>query len=131
MVVYGRARAMTSEYCVLQVAGKCIHDCARCTLRQKNLSLRDKDGNLMPVRTDLQGRSRIYAAKPLDATPQVGELIAAGVTRFMVDATLLSPEEASAAVCRAVAAVAAVQAGRKPAPRETGSTSGHLFQPIA
>ena len=131
MVVYGRARAMTSEHCVLQVAGKCIHDCARCTLRQKNLSLRDKDGNLMPVRTDLQGRSRIYAAKPLDATPQVGELIAAGVTRFMVDATLLSPEEASAAVRRAVAAVAAVQAGRKPAPRETGSTSGHLFQPIA
>ena len=46
-------------------------------------------------------------------------------------ATLLSPEEASAAVRRAVAAVAAVQAGRKPAPRETGSTSGHLFQPIA
>lgn len=131
LVVYGRPRAMTSEHCVLQVAGRCVHDCARCALRRQKLSLRDKDGNLMPVRTDLQGRSRIYAAKPLDATPQVGELLEAGMTRLMVDATLLSEEEAAAAVRRVVAALEAVRSGRRPAPREAGATSGHLFQPIA
>lgn len=130
LVVYGRTRAMTSEHCVLQVAGCCIDDCARCKLRQQALSLRDKDGALLPVRTDLQGRSRIYASRALDATPQVGELVAAGVSRLMVDATLLSPADAAAAVSRVVAALEAVAAGKKPAPREQGTTSGHLFAPI-
>ena len=131
LVVYGRARAMTSEHCVLQVSGRCVGDCARCELRAKRLYLRDKDGALMPVQTDAQGRSRIYAAKVLDATPQVGELVEAGITRLMVDATLLTPEEASAAVRRVVAALEAVRSGRKPAPREENATSGHLFSPIA
>lgn len=131
MVVYGRARAMTSEHCVLQVADRCIHDCARCKLRTRKLALYDKDGALLPVRTDLQGRSRIYAAQPLDATPQVGELMAAGVRRLMVDATLLSPDEAVAAVRRVAAAVEAVRSGKQPAPREEGSTTGHLFHGIA
>ncbi len=131
LIVYGRARAMTSEHCVLQVAGRCIHNCAACTLRRQELSLKDKDGNLMPVRTDLQGRSRIYAARPLDATPQTAELLEAGVRRLMVDATLLTPEEAASAVRRCVAAVEAVGQGRKPAAREDGANSGHLFQPIA
>ena len=131
LVVYGRARAMTSEHCVLQVAGRCIHDCARCELRKRRLSLRDKDGALLPVRTDLQGRSRIYAAQPLDATPQVGKLMAAGVRRLMVDATLLSEDETAAAVQRVRAAVEAVRAGGQPTPREEGSTTGHLFHGIA
>ena len=130
LVVYGRERAMTSEHCVLQVAGKCVHDCARCHVRTRDLALRDKDGNLLPVRTDLQGRSRIYAAHPLDATPQVGELVEAGVTRLMVDATLLASNEAARAVTRAARALAAVRDGRKPEPREAGATSGHLFSPI-
>ena len=130
LVVYGRARAMTSEHCVLQVSGRCVNDCSRCPLRKQDLYLRDKDGALMPVRTDLQGRSRIYASRPLDATPQVGELLSAGVTRLMVDATLLSPQQATSAVRRLVHAIESVQAGKKPEPREAGATSGHLFAAI-
>lgn len=124
LVVYGRTRAMTCEHCVLQVADRCVGDCARCALRRRALSLRDKDGSLLPVRTDLTGRSRIYAARPLDATPQVGALVAAGVARLMVDATLLTPEEAAHGVRRVREAL------RGELARERGATSGHLFSPI-
>lgn len=131
IAVYGRARVMTSEHCVLQVADRCCGDCASCRLRLRKLSLCDKEGRLWPVRTDLQGRSRIYAPWPLDATPQVGELIASGVTRLLVDATLLGPEEAAAAVRRVREAIEAVRAGRRPAPRKPDASSGHLFAPIS
>lgn len=127
LVVSGRPRAMTSEHCVLQTADACIHDCARCALRPRRLSLRDRDGSLLPVRTDLEGRSRIYDAHPLDATPQIPALLSAGVTRFAVDATLLSAGEAAAAVARAVRALDAARDGRQPSPRLAGATSGHLF----
>ncbi len=127
LVVSGRPRVMTSEHCVLKVADACVHDCARCGLRRRRLSLRDRDGRLLPVRTDLHARSRIYDAVPLDLTPQVGELMSAGVSRLAVDATLLDVSEASAAVERLVRAIAAVAAGRKPAERERHASSGHLF----
>lgn len=131
LVVSGRTRAMTSEHCVLQAANRCIHDCARCKLRQQKNSLRDQDGSLLPVRTDLQGRSRIYSAHPLDATPQATELLAAGVSRLMADCTLLDADEAAFAVQRVVRAVEAVRQGRHPAARAQGSVSGHLFAGIA
>lgn len=130
LVVSGRACAMTSEHCVLQAAGRCIHDCPNCELRRRRLSLRDIDGNLLPVRTDVHGRSRIWAAHPLDATPQADALVAAGVTRLMANATLLSPEECTFAVERVVRALAAVAEGKRPAPRVQGATSGHLFTGI-
>ncbi|MGI6754959.1 MAG: DUF3656 domain-containing U32 family peptidase [Atopobiaceae bacterium] len=130
LVVLGRTRAMTSEHCVLQAAGRCIHDCARCTLRQQRISLKDQDGLLLPVRTDIHGRSRIYAAHPLDATPQIDILIAAGVTRFAADATLLNPQEAAQYTERILRAIKAARSGRKPAGRMQGATSGHLFSAI-
>ncbi len=128
--VLGRERVMTSEHCVLQALGRCRHDCARCPERARALSLRDIDGNLLPVRTDVNGRSRIWCARPLDATPQIPELVAAGVTRLLVDAQLMDAAEAGAAVTRVVRALEAVREGRRPAPRMKGATSGHLFSPI-
>lgn len=130
LVVLGRPRAMTTEHCVLQAANRCIHDCAQCQLRTRRLSLRDVDGNLLPVRTDLEGRSHIWAAHPLDATPQAAELLSAGVTRLMADATLLSPDECARAVARVRRAIDAVVQGRRPAARMEGATSGHLFSGI-
>ena len=55
---------MTSEHCILQVANGCIHDCANCRLRARKLSLKNIDGKVMPVRTDIHGRSRLYDATP-------------------------------------------------------------------
>ena len=128
--VLGRERVMTSEHCVLQALGRCRHDCARCPERARTLSLRDIDGNLLPVRTDVNGRSRIWCARPLDATPQVGELVEAGVTRLLVDGQLMTAPEVGEAVTRVVRALEAVRDGRRPAPRMKGATSGHLFSPI-
>ena len=128
--VFGRERVMTSEHCVLQALGRCVHDCRRCELRRRRLSLRDIDGRELPVRTDVNGRSRIWSAHQLDATPQTAELLAAGVSRFLVDATLLGPQETRFGVERAVRAVEAVRAGWRPAPRVNGATSGHLFSGI-
>ena len=130
LVVYGRARTMTSEHCVLQAADRCAHDCASCALRRRDLRLRNIDGQLMPVRTDVHGRSRIYDARPTDAMPQVPELIRAGVSRLMVDGTLLAPSEVARQVSRVAAALRAFEAGGRPSPREEGSYPGHLFSPI-
>lgn len=128
--VLGRARVMTSEHCVLQVADQCIHDCARCKLRNREPLLQNEAGLRFPVRTDLQGRSRIYAAELTDITPEIAQLMEAGVTRFAADCTLLSTKDAAAAVRRVVQAVAAVHAGRTPAVRLEGAGTGHLFAPI-
>ncbi len=127
LMVLGRERAMTSEHCVLQVTGKCVHDCARCPQRRARFSLKDIDGKLLPVRTDVNGRSRIWSAYPLDATPQAGELIAAGVTRLLADCTLLDERQTRFSVERVRRAIDAVRAGKKPAARMQGATSGHLF----
>ena len=130
LMVLGRVRAMTSEHCVLQVADRCIHDCERCALRKRDLRLRNDAGEQFPVRTDARGRSRIYASRVLDATPQVPELLEAGVTRLGADCTLLAPDEVAQAIGRIVRAVEAARSGRRPESRLAGGTSGHLLQPI-
>ena len=131
ITVFGRPRVMTSEHCILQVANGCIHDCANCRLRARKLSLKNIDGKVMPVRTDIHGRSRLYDAYPIDLTPQVPQLLDAGVRRLMVDGTLLEADEIGRAVARVRRAVEAAQAGRKPAARLRGATSGCMFVGIS
>ena len=131
ITVFGRPRVMTSEHCILQVANGCIHDCANCRLRARKLSLKNIDGKVMPVRTDIHGRSRLYDAYPIDLTPQVPQLLDAGVRRLMVDGTLLEVDEVGRAVARVRRAVEAAQAGRKPAARLRGATSGCMFVGIS
>lgn len=128
--VFGHERTMTTEHCVLQVAGECTHRCDTCRLRAKRLSLRDVDGNLLPVRTDRNARSRIFAAYPFDATPHVGEMLQAGITRFLVDGQLMDEQAVTMAVRRVASALMAVREGRRPAPRAKGAVSGHLFNGI-
>ncbi len=130
VVAYGRARAMTTEHCVLQVAGRCVHDCARCEIRREDVLLEDDKGKRYPVRTDLHGRSRVYAAQPLDAAPELEELVAGGISRFLVDGSLLEPQEVSRAVERLREALDAAREGRPAPERLPGHTAGHLHRPI-
>lgn len=127
IAVYGRPRVMTSEHCILQVADACIHDCARCGLRRRDLRLRNIDGKEFPVRTDIHGRSHLYGAEATDITPQIPQLLNAGVSRFMVDGTLLDASGLKKAVTRTRAAVEAARNGNRPAPRSSGTTTGCLF----
>lgn len=132
LVVYGRTRVMTSEHCVLQAVSRCIHDCARCKLRaqaeSKGIYLKNKDGKLLPVRTSIHGRSHIYTAEVLDLIPELAKLTQAKhLTRLAIDATLLTPEQAVHEVKRLKAAF---QGAVPQAQRVSGTTSGHLFEPI-
>ena len=130
LTVLGAPRVMTSEHCILQVAGACIHDCGRCRLRTRNFKLKNIDGRMLPVRTGLNGRSHLYDGVTLDATPQIPALLAAGVTRFLVDGTLVDNDELLRRVTRAKRALDAALAGRTPDKRLTGSSSGCLFQGV-
>ncbi len=130
IVVSGHLRTMTTEHCILQSMGDCAQSCRTCTRRRMRLTLRDEFDRPSYVTSDELGRSRLWQVSPLDATPQIPELLVFGVERFMVDAQLLAPEEAGRAVARAVRALEAARAGRAPAPREHGANSGHLFERI-
>ena len=130
LTVLGAPRVMTSEHCILQVAGACIHDCGRCRLRTRDFKLKNIDGRMLPVRTGLNGRSHLYDGVTLDATPQIPALLAAGVTRFLVDGTLVDNDELLRRVTRAKRALDAALAGRAPDKRLAGSSSGCLFQGV-
>ena len=130
LVVYGHLRTMTTEHCLLQSMGDCARRCASCRRRRMRVTVRDEFDRPSLVTSDELGRSRLWQADPLDATPQIPELLSYGVTRFMVDAQLLSVEQTARAVARATRALEASLAGRQPAPREPGANSGHLFERI-
>ena len=127
IAVYGRPRVMTSEHCILQVADCCIHDCRRCSLRRRDLSLRNIDGKVFPVRTDVHGRSHLYDSSPLDITPQIPQLIDAGVSSFMTDGTIMGTDELRRAITHARRALDAALARRKPGKRLPGTSTGCLF----
>ncbi len=130
MVVSGYLRTMTTEHCLLQSMGPCGEHCESCQRRRGRYTLRDEFDRPSLVTSDVLGRSRLWWPSPLDLTPQIPELSRAGITRFMVDAQLLNADQTAKAVRRAVRALEDAHAGRVPAPRESGATSGHLFERI-
>jgi len=130
LMVLGAPRVMTSEHCILQVAGACIHDCANCRLRARDFKLKNIDGRMLPVRTGLNGRSHLYDGVQLDATPQIPQLLRAGVTRFLVDGTLMNIDMLSRSVARTNRALEAARSGRTPDKRFPGTSSGCLFQGV-
>lgn len=130
LMVLGAPRVMTSEHCILQVAGACIHDCANCRLRARDFKLKNIDGRMLPVRTGLNGRSHLYDGVQLDATPQIPQLLRAGVTRFLVDGTLMNVDMLSRSVARTNRALEAARSGRTPDKRLPGTSSGCLFQGV-
>ena len=130
LMVLGVPRVMTSEHCILQVAGACIHDCANCRLRVRDFKLKNIDGRMLPVRTGLNGRSHLYDGVQLDATPQIPQLLRAGVTRFLVDGTLMNIDMLSRSIARTNRALEAARSGRTPDKRLPGTSSGCLFQGV-
>lgn len=130
LMVLGVPRVMTSEHCILQVAGACIHDCANCRLCARDFKLMNIDGRMLPVRTGLNGRSHLYDGVQLDATPQIPQLLRAGVTRFLVDGTLMNIDMLSRSVARTNRALEAARSGRTPDKRLPGTSSGCLFQGV-
>lgn len=130
IVVAGHVRAMTTEHCVLQSMGGCAGRCASCGRRRMAISVRDEFGRSSLVTSDCHGRSRLWQSESLDLTPQVPELLACGVSRFMVDGRLMAPAQLVGQVSRAARALEAAREGRTPERRVPGAVSGHLFERI-
>ena len=81
--------------------------------------------------TDQLGRSRLFNSVELDVAHALPEIIQAGVTWLMVDATLMNVDETTQAVTRVVKARNVAHAHGDSLPKKEGATSGHLFRGVA
>ncbi len=128
--VAGALRTMTTEHCVLQAAEACTGACARCDVRAANPTLENIDGRFLPVRQGVDGRSRIFWDTPLDLVPRLSEVLGAGVSRLLVDASVMGADEAAGAIERVRGALGALRGGHA-APRSVERASlGHFLEPV-
>lgn len=131
LFVSGATELMVTEHCMLMSQGPCNRDCSVCPRRKSPHYLKDRKGYEMPVVTDCTGRSHLYNAVPLDILHVAPDLIAAGVSSFMVDATMMNVEETTKATARAVRARDIALKSGNAVGKTSDTTSGHLFRGIS
>lgn len=131
-LVYGRLELMVSEHCILQAAGECAQNCARCVRRMSLWWLRDQKGYEFPVMTDPSGRSHVFNSVTLDLSRALGEVIDAGVAAVRLDMSTETPSEAARVTSAMAEAVRTVAAGGAPPalPIVDPATSGHFFRGV-
>ena len=129
-VVAGRVQCMVMRHCMLNPLGPCAHNCADCARRTSQYYLRDNEDHLLPIETDIHGRSRIFDSRPVDVTPQMAELMAGGVGSVIVDAAYMSKAELDQNLNRVRAAIAAVGAGRRPELKLPRARTGLIFESV-
>ena len=92
--------------------------------------LTSETGARYALRVDLEGRTHIYASRPFDATAHMPELIKAGMHLFMVDSTLLTPDETTFYIRRVKQAIHAYTSHAPALSRLQGHTTSRLFDEI-
>ena len=130
VTIIGRQELMVTEHCMLMSQGPCDENCNECPRRKSPHFLHDRKGFEFPVVTDALGRSHIYNSVELDIANAVPELIAAGVTQFMVDTTMMNTEETAHAIGRAVRALEIGRRDGNAVAKVNGATSGHLYRAV-
>lgn len=131
LVVAGSQELMTTEHCFLMSQGPCSQDCFACQRRKSPHYLKDRKGYEFPLITDCCGRSHLYNAVEFEVAHAVPDLIRAGVSALMVDATMMNVAETKKAVERTIRARdIALKSGDKVSKKE-GATTGHLFRGIS
>lgn len=125
--IMGAQELMVTEHCELMSIGDCAQKCIDCKRRQTRHYLKDRMGYEFPVVTDCLGRSHIYNSVSLDICHAFTELIDAGVSKFMIDTSLMTSEEAAQNLGRAKSVLNAVLAGKK-IDKPKNTTTGHLFR---
>jgi putative protease len=132
VLVGGRTELMVAEHCVLQAAGPCSHDCARCGRRDGGWTLLDRKGYSMPVLTDAEGRAHIYNAVPLDLSRSIAELLDTSVAALRLDMESSSADEAAATTkeWRKRLDRAAAGAQLPFTPVVEPSTTGHFYRGV-
>ncbi|MCE5202961.1 MAG: DUF3656 domain-containing protein [Actinomycetia bacterium] len=131
-LVAGRLELMIAEHCILQAAGDCSHQCAKCTRRTRRWTLKDAKGYEFPVLTDPSGRAHLYNAVPLDLVRSLDQVLDTGVSAVRVEITVESAEETHRIVSGVASALARVHAGGLPpaGPVIQPSTTGHFFRSV-
>ncbi len=130
LTVAGAQELMVCEHCLLMSQGPCDQQCATCPRRKSPHFLEDRKGFAFPVATDAFGRSHLYNSVLLDIVPAIPDLIAAGVTAFLVDATLMNTDETAQAVERVARAVKVAQRDGNTLAKLPDTTSGHLYRGV-
>ena len=131
LTVIGYQELMVTEHCLLMSQGPCNEKCDVCPRRGVAHVLRDRKGYEFPVSTDALGRGHLYNGVLLDVAHTIPELLAAGVTAFMVDTTLMTMEDAGSAVARVVKARELALRDGSSVPKTAGATTGHLFRGVS
>ncbi|WP_251197587.1 U32 family peptidase [Anaerotardibacter muris] len=131
LTIIGQTELMVTEHCLLMSQGPCNEDCEHCARRKSPHFLKDRKGYELPVVTDAFGRSHLYNAVEFDVAHAAPDLIAAGISAFMVDTTLMNVEQVTKKVARAVRARdIALKSGDRVS-RADGTTTGHLFRGVS
>lgn len=131
LTVVGSQELMTTEHCLLMSQGPCDQQCSTCPRRKSPHFLKDRKGFEFPVMTDAFGRSHLYNSVQLDVVPAIPDLLAAGVSAFMVDTTLMNGEEAAQATGRVVRALKVAQLDGNTLAKMPDTTSGHLYRGVS
>ena len=130
-LLIGAQELMVTEHCMLMSQGPCDENCAECPRRKSPHVLKDRKGYEFPVVTDAMGRSHLYNAVELDIASSMPELLAAGISSYMVDATLMNAEETAHAVGRAIRALHVAQNDGNAIAKMPNTTSGHLYRGVS
>lgn len=130
LCVSGAQEMMVTEHCLLMSEGACNEQCPQCERRSRAHALHDRKGYNFPVITDMFGRSHLYNGVALDAVPSIPDLLDIGIDAFMVDTTLLSPEESTRAVARVQKALDCAGSSHISLEKLVGTTTGHLFRGV-
>lgn len=131
VLLIGAQELMVTEHCMLMSQGPCNEDCSVCPRRKSPHYLKDRKGFEFPVITDAMGRSHLYNSVELDVAPALPDLMAAGISAFMVDATLMNAEETAHAVGRAIRALHVAQNDGNSIAKMPNTTSGHLYRGVS
>ena len=131
VLLIGAQELMVTEHCMLMSQGPCDENCAVCPRRKSPHVLKDRKGYEFPVVTDAMGRSHLYNAVELDIASSMPELLAAGISSYMVDGTLMNAEETAHAVGRAIRALHVAQNDGNAIAKMPNTTSGHLYRGVS
>lgn len=131
ITVIGAQELMITEHCLLMSQGPCNQQCDTCVRRQRGHYLKDRKGFEFPVVSDCLGRSHLYNSVSTDIAHAIPDLIQAGVSSFMVDATLMNVEQTAQAVGRAVRARDIGASDGNSVAKVSNATSGHLFRGVS
>jgi U32 family peptidase len=131
LFVMGAQEVMICEHCLLMSQGECTQECTRCARRKSPHFLQDRKNFEFPVVTDMLGRSHLYNSVPLDVVSAMPDLLAAGVSSFLVDTTLMNSEESYEAAARVRRAVRVAQNDGNTLAKMPDTTTGHLFRGVS